>query len=100
MDRAGARVNRLPRRLLVALAIGPAAGLTVFYIWPFTTLLVEAVGAGSIGSTLGRASTWDVVWFTTWQAVLSTVLTIVIGLAPAYVIARFDFLGRTALLGC
>lgn len=99
MDRAGARVNRLPRWLLIALSIGPAAGLAVFYVWPFTTLLVEALGAGSIGSTLGRSSTWDVVWFTTWQAVVSTVLTIVIGLAPAYVIARFDFLGRTALLG-
>jgi thiamine transport system permease protein len=99
MDRTGARVNRLPRWLLVALTIGPAAGLMVFYLWPFTTLLVEAVGADSISDTLRRSSTWDVVWFTTWQAVVSTVLTIAIGLAPAYVIARFDFRGRTSLLG-
>ena len=99
MDRSGARVNRLPRWLLVALAIGPTAGLAIFYGWPFATLLVEAVGTDSIGRTLRRGSTWDVVWFTTWQAVVSTVLTLVIGLVPAYVLARFDFRGRSALLG-
>ena len=36
-------------------------------------------------------------WFTLWQALLSTALTIVVGLAPAYVIARFDFPGRRVL---
>jgi thiamine transport system permease protein len=92
-------VNRLPRRLLLGLSIAPVVGLVVFYVWPFTTLLVEALGADSIGATLARSSTWGVVWFTTWQAVVSTVLTIVIGLAPAYVIARFDFRGRTVVIG-
>jgi thiamine transport system permease protein len=92
-------VNRLPRWLVVALASAPVAGLLVFYAWPFVTLLIEAVTAASITETLGRGSTWSVVWFTTWQAIVSTVATIVIGLAPAYVLARFDFRGRTALVG-
>ncbi len=39
------------------------------------------------------------VWFTAWQAVVSTALTIVVGLAPAYVVARYDFRGRTLLVG-
>jgi thiamine transport system permease protein len=99
MDAAGARVNRLPRWLLVALAIGPTLGLLVFYAWPFGTLLVEAVTTTAIADTFARASTWEVVWFTTWQAVVSTVVTIVVGLAPAYVLARFDFFGRTVLVG-
>jgi thiamine transport system permease protein len=99
MDAAGARVNRLPRWLLVALAIGPTLGLLVFYAWPFATLLVEAVTTTAIADTFARASTWEVVWFTTWQAVVSTVVTIVVGLAPAYVLARFDFFGRTVLVG-
>ena len=92
-------MNRLPRWLLVALAIGPAVGLLVFFAWPFVTLMVEAVDATSVGDTLGRASTWEVLWFTAWQAVASTVLTIAIGLTPAYVLARFDFRGRTVLVG-
>lgn len=99
MDRADARVNRLPRRLLVALAIGPVTGLAVFFAWPFATLVVEAVTTTAVSDTLGRASTWEVVWFTAWQAVVSTVATIAIGLAPAYVIARYDFRGRTVLVG-
>jgi thiamine transport system permease protein len=99
MDGAGARVNRLPRWLLVALAIGPALGLVVFYAWPFATLMVEAVSATAIADTFGRASTWEVVWFTAWQAIVSTVVTIVVGLTPAYVLARFDFRFRTVLVG-
>ena len=92
-------MNRLPRWLLVALAIGPTLGLAVFYAWPFVTLVVEAVTTTAIADTFGQASTWKVVWFTTWQAAVSTVITIAVGLAPAYVLARFDFHGRTLLVG-
>jgi thiamine transport system permease protein len=92
-------VNRLPRWLVVALAIGPVAGLLVFYAWPLVTLVVEAVNATSITDTLTRAATWDVLWFTTWQAVVSTILTVAIGLAPAYVLARFEIRGRTVIVG-
>ncbi len=92
-------MNRLPRWLLVALATGPVAGIVVFYAWPLVTLVAEAVTAESITDTLGRAATWEVLWFTTWQAVVSTAATMVIGLAPAYVLARYEFRGRTALVG-
>jgi len=92
-------VNRLPRWLLVALAMAPTLGLLVFYAWPFITLLIEAVTATAITDTLGRTSTWEVVWFTAWQAAASTVVTIAVGLTPAYVIARYDFRGRTVLVG-
>ena len=50
-------------------------------------------------STLGRATTWDIAWFTLWQAVASTVLTIALGLLPAYVLARYRFPGRRLLAG-
>jgi len=92
-------VNRLPRWLLLALAIAPTLGLLVFYAWPLATLVVEAVTATAITDTLGRASTWQVIWFTAWQAVVSTLATIVVGLAPAYVLARYEFRGRTVLVG-
>ncbi len=92
-------MNRLPRRLVAALAIGPVAALGVFYAWPFATLLVEALGGDAVSDTLARRQTWDVVWFTLWQAIASTILTIVVGLAPAYVVARFEFRGRRLLVG-
>ena len=92
-------MNRVPRWLLVALAAGPVAGLVIFYAWPFATLVAEAVTEESVRDTLGRSSTWEVVWFTAWQAVVSTVVTIAVGLTPAYVLARYEFRGRTVLVG-
>ena len=38
-------------------------------------------------------------WFTLWQAVASTALTLLVGLTPAYVFSRYRFPGRTLLLG-
>ena len=91
--------NRLPGWLLVALAAGPAIGLVVFYVWPFATLLGEALTGEAFRRTMSRSSTWSVLWFTFWQAVVSTVLTLVVGLGPAHVVARYEFRGRRFLLG-
>ena len=91
--------NRLPRWFVVLLSLGPATALVVFYAWPFVTLVFEAVGAQAVADTLTRRSTWDVVWFTTWQAVVSTGLTLVAGLAPAHLVARYEFRGRRLLVG-
>ncbi len=82
-----------------ALAVAPVIGLLVFYFWPFLTLVAEAVTGKAVRDTLSRRSTWDVVWFTTWQATVSTVLTLIAGLVPAWVVARYDFRGRRFLLG-
>ena len=51
----------------------------------------------AVADTLGRSVTWDIAWFTLWQAVVSTVLTIGVGLGPAYVLARYRFAGRRLL---
>lgn len=91
-------MNRLPRRLIIGLAITPAIGLVIFYLWPFASLLLEAVGWDATTTVLRRRRTWEIVWFTTWQAVASTALTMLIGLAPAWAIARFDFPGRRTLV--
>ena len=71
----------------------------MFYVWPFATLLGPRPDArDAVGDTLGRVGRrGDIAWFTLWQAVVSTVLTIVVGLAPAYVLARYRFAGRRLL---
>ncbi len=97
MDRSRHRLNRLPGRLTVALIGAPTIGLLLFYVWPFVNLIVEAVDIESTRETLGRERTRSIIWFTTWQAVASTLSTLVVGLAPAWVIARFEFTGRRFL---
>lgn len=89
----------MPGWFLAALAAAPLAFLVVFYVVPFATLLVHAIDVDEVRDVLGRRRVWEVAWFTTWQAMVSTVLTLVVGLAPAYVVARFRFTGRRLLLG-
>lgn len=92
-------MNRLPRWLVAALAVVPVTGLAVFFLWPFLTLLAEAVTGEAISETLRRESTWEVLWFTTWQAAVSTAATLLIAMPAAYVVARFRFRGRRLLVG-
>jgi thiamine transport system permease protein len=81
--------------MAIALSAIPIAFLALFYVWPVATL----VGRGLSSDVLGRASTWEIAWFTLWQAAASTALTIALGLLPAYVIARYRFPGRRLLSG-
>lgn len=85
--------------MVAALAVAPVVFLVVFYAWPFVTLLARGLGISALTETAGRSTTWTIAWFTLWQAVASTVATIVIGLAPAYVLARYPFAGRRVLGG-
>ncbi len=78
--------------LVAALAVAPVVFLLLFYIWPVATLLSRGLAAPPSG-------TWEIAWFTLWQAAASTVLTIAAGLVPAYVIARYRFPGRRLLSG-
>lgn len=98
VDRDRAALNRRPAWLVPALAATPTVGLTVFYLWPLATLLVRVVQPGSVSEALGSAGLGGVLWFTLWQALASTALTMVVGFVPAYLLARFRFRGRGALL--
>lgn len=99
IGRPGNAANRVPTWLVGLLVIPPVLGLVVFYAWPFVNLIVTAIDGTSVRTVFSRSRTWSIVWFTTWQAVVSTAITIVVGLAPAWAIARYEFVGRRFLLG-
>ncbi len=69
----------------------PAVFLAVFFLYPITSILGRGLGDGGL-SALGDLATSprqrDVVWFTTWQAAVSTVLTLAVGLPAAAAMAR------------
>jgi len=89
--------GRTGRAALIAL---PLAFLGAFFAYPLIAILGRGlvprghVDFAAIGDVLSDSSLREVAWFTLWQALLSTALTLVIGLPAAFVVARFAFRGR------
>ncbi|SPF03503.1 ABC transporter permease [Streptomyces sp. MA5143a] len=84
----------------------PVAFFGVFFAYPVAAIVVrglkpEGSGGGRqfgrIAEVLGDPGIRHVLWFTTWQALVSTALTLLIALPGAYVFARFDFRGKDIL---
>ncbi|SCE05663.1 thiamine transport system permease protein [Streptomyces sp. DvalAA-19] len=81
----------------------PVAFFAVFFAYPVSAIVGRGLRTdgvwqfGRIGEVLTRPDILDVLWFTTWQALASTALTLLIALPGAYVFARFDFPGKQVL---
>ncbi|HEX9018296.1 MAG TPA: ABC transporter permease subunit, partial [Anaerolineaceae bacterium] len=77
----------------------PLAFLVLFFFYPLEQIFrlgVEAAARQGVDwAMLGRA--WRPLRFTVFQAVLSTLLTLLVGLPAAYVFARFTFPGKRLL---
>ncbi len=81
----------------------PAAFLGVFFVVPVASIITMGLRPDGhwdltvVGDVLGNRALRQVVWFTFWQAVVSTLLTLVVGLPIAYVMSRIEFRGRRVL---
>jgi thiamine transport system permease protein len=77
----------------------PLAFLALFFCYPLARILglgAEAAASQGLGwQALGRV--WRPLSFTVYQATLSTLLTLLVGLPAAYVFARFIFPGKRLL---
>ena len=86
-----------PRTLLFFL---PLLFLLLFYFYPLANIvrvsfLPDGVWDPDRLVNLTSSSTyWRILWFTTWQAALSTILTLLLALPGAYVFARYRFPGK------
>jgi thiamine transport system permease protein len=89
---------RAARWCLAAIPIG---FLAVFFVWPVGSILLRGLrpdgewDVGAFREVLGQERIQRIIWFTLWQAVASTVLTLVVALPGAYVLARVRFRGRS-----
>jgi thiamine transport system permease protein len=86
-----------PRWLGAALAAGPVVFLVAWFVWPVAALLIRGLRPGAVIDVITNPGLRQVAWFTLWQATASTVATVMAGLAPAWVLARFRFPGRRAV---
>lgn len=81
----------------------PVAFFAVFFAYPVAAIVARGLKAdgvwqfGRLWDVLGQSDIQHVLWFTTWQALASTALTLLVALPGAYVFARFDFPGKQLL---
>nr|WP_173263763.1 iron ABC transporter permease [Streptomyces pacificus] len=81
----------------------PVAFFTLFFAYPVLSIVGRGLRVGDswhlgrIAEVAGRSDILGVLWFTLWQALASTLLTLLIALPGAYVLARLDFPGKQLL---
>ncbi|NNK90798.1 MAG: iron ABC transporter permease [Acidimicrobiia bacterium] len=86
------------RRWQWAIAALPALFLAWFFAYPLIRILERSLRDGNgFADVFGDGGVMGVIWFTAWQAAVSTLLTLLAGLPVAYVLSRFRFPGRALL---
>ncbi|MEC4018015.1 ABC transporter permease [Streptomyces sp. H27-D2] len=81
----------------------PLVFFGVFFAYPVAAIVGRGLRDGGhwrlgrIAAVLADPDILDVLWFTLWQAVASTGLTLAIALPGAYAFARLDFPGKQLL---
>jgi thiamine transport system permease protein len=83
-------LQSLNRKILWAL---PLIFVTVLFYWPVTEIAILGL-SGDWLALLLEPKTVSIIWFTLWQATLSTVLTVVVAIPGAYLLYRRSFPGQ------
>jgi thiamine transport system permease protein len=82
----------------------PLLFLGLFYFFPLGSIFNLSLAPEgkieleSFGDIATSSYYRDTLWFTVWQAVLSTILTLALALPGAYVFVRYQFPGKTLLM--
>jgi thiamine transport system permease protein len=88
---------------VLALWLGPLIFLALFYFYPLASIFRLSYSRAEGGllspfvEAISSPSVRGVLSFTLWQATLSTIFTLLLGLPAAYLFARFEFLGKSVL---
>jgi thiamine transport system permease protein len=64
----------------------------LFY-WPLLNVFLLGLGPDIAGMVDSESNVWPVLWFTVWQAFVSTAICLLIGIPGAYVLYRKSFKG-------
>ncbi|MGI8518656.1 MAG: ABC transporter permease [Acidimicrobiia bacterium] len=74
----------------------PVAFLGYFFLFPVLRVLVYSLDEGAFAA-LTRPRFVSSTWFTTWQALVSTVLTLLAALPLTWALSRFNFAGKSLI---
>ncbi|MEU8589609.1 iron ABC transporter permease [Streptomyces sp. NPDC048664] len=81
----------------------PVAFFAAFFAYPVAAIVSRGLHVdgvwrfGRVADVLAGSDIRHVLWFTLWQALASTALTLLVALPGAYVFARLDFPGKEVL---
>ena len=87
----------------ILLWLAPICFLLLFYFFPLGSILKLSLARSQQGllspflQAFNSAIPWRVLGFTLWQAILSTILTLALGLPGAYLFAHYNFRGKPLL---
>ncbi|MFF7188116.1 ABC transporter permease [Streptomyces sp. NPDC008222] len=87
----------------VGLMALPVAFFAVFFAYPVAAIVARGLRVdgvwrlGRLADVPAQPDIQHVLWFTTWQALVSTTLTLLVAMPGAYVFARLDFPGKQLL---
>ncbi len=85
----------LERHSLALLGVVTSALLGVLFYYPVAIVFADAGGLNAFRDVLtDRFYLFDIFGFTAYQALLSTVASVALGLPGACILARFEFPGR------
>ena len=102
----GSKVNSVLRRLwpLAGLLIWlPVLFFILFYFYPLGTIFKVSffpeggLQLGALRDIITTPYYWHILWFTVWQATLSTILVLILAFPGAYVFARYRFRGKDTI---
>jgi thiamine transport system permease protein len=88
------------RWILSLTALLPLAFIGLFYLYPMGSIFNYSLGnifqgaEGPLFRTFSAAKTWDILGFTFWQAILSTLFTLLLGMPGAFLFGRYRFRGK------
>ncbi len=78
---------------LIGLWAAPLIFIAVLFYWPLVNIISRGLEANWF-VVYFEAATLRAIWFTIWQAALSTLIALVIGIPSAYVLYRKRFFGQ------
>jgi thiamine transport system permease protein len=88
--------GRLPGARLLAMFSFSVIGLLLLF--PLEQTVRFGLTTKAIREVVGNTRMRQVLWFTTWQAIVSTLLVLFLAIPAAFVFGRFHFAGRQGLL--
>lgn len=102
------RINIKQKKILkggdILIILFPMLFLSIFFFYPLISILTEGLSnedgrftLGHIQSILSDRYILRVIAFTVEQALLSTIASILLGLPGAYLLARYDFKGKSII---